>query len=152
MTAKQEKAIKDVKKRTENEELAIYETDKTGKLVLDTLANIEAKMDKHIQHDKLLEPKAVTKKENYLNAQTGHWVEIFGIGEEVGHKKRTKSNLITKETPLPILRGTAKDHKSNVDPKIGPEIQAWPKLGAGLLEPLLRIVQKSMMLNQLKSY
>ena len=33
------------------------------------------------------------------------------------------SNLVTKNNPIPIIRGTSKDHKMAKDPKSGPELR-----------------------------
>ena len=49
------------------ENLACTETDKTGKLTLDTLENISRKMDKHIKDDKVINEKEFKKLENNLN-------------------------------------------------------------------------------------
>ena len=63
-----------------------------------------------------------------MNKHTHHWIEILNSGDEIGHKSRTKSNLITEENPLPILRGTAKDHKPCPDLNVGPDMR--PIMGA----------------------
>ena len=55
-----------LRKRAENEELAIYETDKTKKLVLDTCANVRDKMEKHLSKDEIINSKEVTKKGKFL--------------------------------------------------------------------------------------
>ena len=70
LTRKQENSIKSLRKRTEIEKLAIYETDKTKKLVLDTLSNVKDKMEEHLVKDRVITPKEVTKHENVLNSQT----------------------------------------------------------------------------------
>ena len=46
-----EKSLKVLKKRISDENLTVYETDKTGRLVVDTLDNYEHKMQKHIIND-----------------------------------------------------------------------------------------------------
>ena len=120
LTRKQENSIKSLRKRTEIEKLAIYETDKTKKLVLDTLSNVKDKMEEHLVKDRVITPKEVTKNENVLNSQTKSWVEMLSMGSECGQKERAKSNLITEKNPLPLMRGTAKDHKVAADPKKGP--------------------------------
>ena len=52
-----EKSLKVFKKRISDENLTVYETDKTGKLVVDTLDNYEHKMQKHIVNDEILNLK-----------------------------------------------------------------------------------------------
>ena len=85
-------------------------------------------MQKHLTDDRIVDDKAVTKLENKLNAHTNSWIEIFQIGDKIGQKSRTKSNLITEKNPIPILRGTAKDHKPCLDKNIGPDMR--PIMGA----------------------
>ena len=58
---KEEKTLKSLKKRISDEELAVYESDKTGKLVVDTLENYEHKMKQHMHNDKVLTQKQVQK-------------------------------------------------------------------------------------------
>ena len=128
ISKKQENTIKSLKKRTEVEGLSIYETDKTKKLVIDTLENVEAKMAKHVEKDMTISDKIVTKKENILNAHTSNWIDILNIGENVNHKARIKSNLVTVQNPLPVLHGTAKDHKPCDLEHIGPDMR--PIMGA----------------------
>ena len=67
-----ENAIKTLKKKCENENLAIYETDKTGKFVVDTLENYENKMRKHFKEDKIIIRKEVKKIQKQLNRHTEH--------------------------------------------------------------------------------
>ena len=47
------KEIKNLKSRMDKEGLVCGETDKTGKMTLDTLENISKKMEKHIKDDKI---------------------------------------------------------------------------------------------------
>ena len=63
-----------------------------------------------------------------LNSHTSRLIDIFKVGEFVGHKKRTKMNLITEKGPIPVLRGTSKDHKQAIDPEVGPDLR--PIMGA----------------------
>ena len=61
------KDIKDLNCRIKKEGLACGETDKIGKLTLDTLENISKMMDKHIKDDKVSKEKEVKTLENKLN-------------------------------------------------------------------------------------
>ena len=60
------KTIKNLKQRMKEEHLALGETDKTGKLTLDTLDNISKKMNKHIEEDKIINDRGFRKLENKL--------------------------------------------------------------------------------------
>jgi hypothetical protein len=55
-------------------------------------------------------------------------VRILKPGETNNQLKRVKSNLITKDNQMPVLRGTRKDHKDAIDKKVGPDLR--PIMGA----------------------
>ena len=60
--------------------------------------------------------------------------------------RRVKSNLVTKDNQIPVLRATNKDHKEAVDKHVGPDVR--PVMGAivgpniGLSEVASRIVRQ----------
>ena len=80
-------------------------------------------MDKHISNDKIINEKEVKKIENNVNRHMEFWVNILKPGERVNQIKRVKSNLITKDNQIPVLRGTSKDHKEAADEEIGPDFR-----------------------------
>ena len=125
-----EKVLKSLKHKVKEQKLAIYETDKTGKLCIDTLSNVEQKMSAHFVRDDLISEKQFKSIQNNINRHTENWISILNIASENGHLRRTKSNLINKDNPVPILRGTSKDHKDCSDPKIGPKMR--PIMGANV--------------------
>ena len=122
------KDIKNLKERIKEEGLICGETDKTGKLTLDTLRNMSKKMDKHIKDDKIINEKEARKLENKMNKHMQFWVGILKPGETNNQMRRVKSNLITKDSQIPLLRGTSKDHKEAMDKKVGPDLR--PIMGA----------------------
>ena len=105
-TDSQEKSLKFLKSRCESEGLAIYETDKTGSFVVDSLSNLESKMEPHVKNDKVINPSQTSKVETLLNSETESWINILQIGRDINHTKRTKFNLKSTKNPIPILRGT----------------------------------------------
>ena len=128
LTKTQLKTIKNLKQRIKDEGLTCGETDKTGKMTLDTLENTIKKMDKHIKDDRVLNVKEVRKLENKLNRHMEYWSRILNPGQKQNQSRRVKSNFVTKDNQIPILRGTSKDHKEAVDPAIGPDFR--PIMGA----------------------
>ena len=128
MTKSQLKGIKNLKFRMKDENLDCGETDKTGRLTLDTLENMSKKMENHIKDDKLLNEKEVKKVENNLNRHMEFWAKILKPGEKVNKVRRVKSNYITKDYQIPVLRGCSKDHKDAVDAKVGHDFR--PIMGA----------------------
>ena len=92
-------------------------------------------MDKHIKNDKVISEKEVRKIESKLNRHMESWVKNLQPGESINQSKRIKSNLITKDSQVPILRGTSKDHKKADNKNIGPDVRpimgavVWPNIG-----------------------
>ena len=101
----QEECLKNFKKKVETENVTVYETDKTGKFVVDTLDNYDSKMKMHTKNDRLLSHTQVQRIQGKLNKETQSWLNILKIGTDVGQAQRTKRNLITKHSQIPILRG-----------------------------------------------
>ena len=126
----QQKNLKNLKSRIKQEGLVCSQTDKTGKLTLDTVDNVVKKMDKHIQNDKIINEKQVRALENRLNSHTEWWIKILQPGKDNFQMKRVKGNLVTKDNQIPVLRGTSKDHKKALDRKIGPDLR--PIMGANV--------------------
>ena len=122
------KNMKNLKTRIKQEDLVCSQTDKTGKLTLDTFKNVTEKMEKHIKDDKVINEKQVRTIENKLNNHMQYWVRILQPGKNNNQTKRVKSNLVTKDNQVPILRGTSKDHKEAEDETVGPDLR--PIMGA----------------------
>ena len=87
-------------------------------------------MQVHLKDDKVLSKKETTKIETLLNKETRNWIQIMNIGDEVKQKERTISNLVSTDNPIPILRGTSKDHKAMKDPEKGHDLR--PIMGANI--------------------
>ena len=75
------------------------------------------------KNNKALTHTQVQRIQGKLNRETQSWLNILKIGTDVGQAQRTKRNLITKHSQIPILRGTSKDHKVANDPFFGPELR-----------------------------
>ena len=90
---RQEGHLKSLKTRLESESLTVYETDKSGNFVVDTLDNLDRKMQKHLKNDKVVSNKEILKIEKMLNSETESWIDILQIGENVKHAQITKNML-----------------------------------------------------------
>lgn len=73
----QEKSIKDLKKRVKDENLVIYQTDKTNNFVVGTLDNAEHKMQKHLKNDEVISAKKIRSIDRQLNSEADDWIEIL---------------------------------------------------------------------------
>ena len=88
LTKKQLKGIKNLKCRMKDENLACGETDKTGRITIDTLENMSRKMEKHINEEKIINEKEIKKVENNLNRHMEFWIPIL---------KQVKKSIKLKE-------------------------------------------------------
>ena len=109
----QMKNLKKLKSRIKQENLICSQTDKTGKMTLDTLENVTKKMKKHIQNDKVINEKEVKSLENKLNSHMESWIKILQPDKANNQIKRVKGNLVTKANQIPILRGPQGSHRQN---------------------------------------
>ena len=57
-----------------------YETDKTGKRVIDTVENYLDKIRKHIVNDETILEKKIRKVESNLNEHVDHWMKMTNAG------------------------------------------------------------------------
>ena len=80
-------------------------------------------MQKHIVDDEVITDKQIRSIERKLNSEADEWIDILGIGVNVNQLQRAKFNLKSTNNPIPILRGTSKDHKIPDDPIIGPDLR-----------------------------
>lgn len=117
------KTIKNLRNKMDKDNLICYETDKTGKRVLDTVENYAKKMMKHIENDEIILEKKVRKIENKLNEHVDDWMDMTNAGEHTKQNGRIKSNMKSKEGQLPALKGSSKDHKVAEDKTVGPELR-----------------------------
>ena len=83
-TKDEEATLKELKRKVDLENLTIYETDKTGKFVVDTTDNYENKMKVHIETDAILTSSQVQNIQNKLNKETKSWLKILEVGTKVG--------------------------------------------------------------------
>ena len=95
---------------------------------MDSLCNYEQKMQGHLANDTIVNDKEIRKIEHKINVETKAWLEILSAGKDCGQERRTRNNLVSTQNPLPVLYGTAKDHKKAKNATIGPDCR--PIMGA----------------------
>ena len=105
----------------------MYNSDKSGKLVLDTKDNFLKCMSEHYQSDDTVTPKEVIKAENTLNNHARSWGQILNIGEAsgTGQPRRCNRAMVGRFHTIPSLQGLRKDHKGHLDgdPNKGPKLR-----------------------------
>ena len=103
----------------------LYQTDKSGKLCLDTVSNYEECMAEHVLKDPIVTPEMVKKGEEELNNHARQWARITSAGSDKGHQWRINRALVNNFTTIPPLMGLRKDHKPDLDnnPSKGPKLR-----------------------------
>ena len=72
----------------------LYQTDKSGKLCLDSVSNYEKCMAEHVLKDPIVTPEMVKQGENELNNHARQWVKITDAGSDKGHQWRINRALV----------------------------------------------------------
>ena len=123
LDSKKEQDLKDLEKKMKEEDLVIFNTDKTGHFTLNTKENYIQSMKKHVEKDKVITEKLVTKAKNEINEHTMHFVDFLQIGKGHGHLKRCRASMNNKHSEIPAVHGTHKDHKEFEDKVKGPDVR-----------------------------
>ena len=103
----------------------LYQTDKSGRMCLDTVTNYVKCMEEHVQKDQIVTAARVRKAENILNNFSRTWVKMCDIGGRNNHGWRSNRALISNYSTIPPLMGLRKDHKDNInnDAVLGPKLR-----------------------------
>ena len=117
------KGYKEINEGIKSKGWLLYETDKSGKLCIDTLENYKLAMSKHIEGDQEVTTKKVLSSEKSLNEHARMWTKMVSLGAENNQQDRCKETLTSRYNPIPILSGLRKDHKVTPDPVKGPPLR-----------------------------
>ena len=117
------KGYKEINEGIKSKGWLLYETDKSGKLCIDTLENYKLAMSKHIEGDQEVNTKKVLSSEKSLNEHARMWTKMVSLGAENNQQDRCKETLTSRYNPIPILSGLRKDHKVTPDPVKGPPLR-----------------------------
>jgi hypothetical protein len=112
--------LKSLKNRVKEDEILIYQTDKSGRFSVDKPENYIKSMFPLYHLDRLVCMEEVDKLEKQYSAHAGVWGRILGIGETWRQQARVKEALSSKNLRPPPLYGLYKDHKVGWDPTTGP--------------------------------
>ena len=108
-----ERGIKDLGKLCKEEDLVVFQTDKSNKLSVNTRENYLKKMDKHTEGNLVITNQQLHLKERLLNHHTLQTARALGVGRGTTDSQaaRLKAALLNQDKTPPILYGTPKDHK-----------------------------------------
>ena len=127
----------------------VYGTDKSGKLVLDTLQNFNESMKPHYENENEVSIETVSQSETQLNNHVRSITKMLKMGENQSQvmQQRIIEALMVKHANVPNLLGFWKDHKPTVSQN-GPPVRPFcnGKVGpnaplANLISRLLKIVR-----------
>ena len=114
--SKQEWAgVKEIKEKTKNKECFVKQTDKSGKLTIDTVENYSSFIEEHTTNDELIDVKKVDYLESKLNDNLKILNRIFNVGGDTNRRNnedRVNLASVSTHSSIPVLDGVRKDHKS----------------------------------------
>ena len=98
----------------------VYGTDKSERLVLDTVQNYMKAMAPHIEGVDICQYDDVLEAEKSLNNHSKMWCRVLNFGRDAGRDQmsRISKAMQSHYSPLPQAKGVRKDHKP-MDPEFG---------------------------------
>ena len=112
LTKTEQKGLKSLKKRIENEEILVMKTDKSSKFVVTTPEDYKEMGKEHIEKDEEIDMGKVKELEKEVNQHTIAWSLIWSTGENHGHMDRVVKSKVTRSGNQANLSLLYKDHKA----------------------------------------
>ena len=100
-------------------------TDKSGKLVLDTVENFNLCMRPHYENEEEVSIEQVHTAEARLNTHSQMWCDILMMGKEAGagQSTRIEKAIVVNKSSAQGLGGFRKDHNPTTDSVQGPPLR-----------------------------
>jgi hypothetical protein len=117
MTKEEEKDLDKLRKRRD---IVMMESDKSGKVTIETPDSYIKAANKHIENDAEITEKEEKKIEESFNAHGRVLSRVFRLGEAHNHEARVIEAMTTERVEAPVLHLLGKDHKKGYDQKEGP--------------------------------
>ena len=114
ITREIDNGIKSLKKRIDNEEIIIMETDKSGKLAITSRETYLKLGDAHTAGDRLVSSQEIREIEKQLNGHSSMWIKMTGMAERHGQESRTRESKISRSQNIARMRLLLKDHKKKL--------------------------------------
>ena len=123
LNEEQKKGLVEVKKRRENNEIVIFQTDKSGKLVVDSPNNYLETATPHMEGDEVVTADDYEATEKLINAHSVFWLQMLQVAKESGDAKRYKTSMRKENSQCSTLYTFRKDHKPCEDMFNGPPVR-----------------------------
>ena len=120
LTPQEELGRQEIKAGIRDKGWILYNTDKSGRLVLDTKENFLKAMEVHVRDHRIVSLEDIREAEKIINNHSRAMIRLLNIGENVDQTTRCKNALIVDFCDVPVLQGLRKDHKLPYDPVLGP--------------------------------
>ena len=150
VTRDEAEGMKSIKKKVNDEEWVVVQSDKSKQLTANTKQNYLERLSAHTQGDDLVNLDEKDKIERELNATTLQFGRILNLGEKWNasgrHWTRVKNALRTRSCLNPPLYGMPKDHKAvppeenHLGPPLRPVCGATESANGALSELLTEIL------------
>ena len=112
ISEEQQDGLRSLVSRRKEEGLLYFETDKSGKMSVDTVQNFSEKMSQHLECGVEVDSSFVVSTEKELNARAVSWGRILGVGAEWGHEDRVKQSFISTSSYPPPIYGLKRSQGS----------------------------------------
>ena len=120
LTMVQKQGLQSLKEKKEENEIVIFETDKSKRFACDSMDNYKTLGETHVTDDELVNEDTKARFEKELNAHAEMWTRILNAGKATNNHDRIRSSLKSRNNPPAPLSVVRKDHKRCDDPIIGP--------------------------------
>ena len=123
LTEEQKNGLAKLNKRQNKKEIVVFQTDKSGKMSVDTPENYAEAATPHIKNDIIITQEEYAKIEEATNAHTKCWMRMLNVGKESKDDDRYKSSMLTHNSKPATLYIYRKDHKKFEDRIKGPPVR-----------------------------
>ena len=120
LTQEQQSGLKSLMERSNNQEIIIFETDKTKRFTCDSAENYRLSAEPHTNGDETITEETKKGYEKLINAHAEMWCRIINAGKDVGNHNRIRYSMKSKNCPPAPLTIPRKDHKEYESQHTGP--------------------------------
>ena len=111
LSDEQRKGLAELKKRGKNNEIVVFQTDKSGKLAVDTPENYKETAIPHIERDEIVTEVEYNATEKLINAHSVFRLQMLQVAKDSGDAKRYKTSMKKENSQCASLYTFRKDHK-----------------------------------------
>ena len=120
MTEEQREGLTSLTNKWKNNEIVIFETDKSKRFACDSPESYKLLGQTHIENDENTDTETIKTKAKLINAHSAMWIHMLRAGEKTNSMDRIRHNMTSKcNTPAPLYL-LRKDHKQYDSEITGP--------------------------------